>query len=152
MEVETDKLTIPDLGITIGGTTDRVYKTADGQVGVADIKTGKTIVGTDGTVKTASYAPQIGLYELLIQYGLGQPVDAPALILGLQAAKTAKGMRSGVGEITNAKGMLLGDEYGPGMLEMASKLLQSGSFYGNPRSNLCSAKFCPCYQQCKYHA
>ena len=152
VEVETDRLTIEDLGLTIGGTTDRVYRDAEGNLGVADIKTGKTAVAADGTVKTSGYAPQIGLYELLAQYGLGQPIEAPALILGLTTGKTEKGQRAGIGEVAKARDVLLGDEYAPGMLEMASRLLKSGSFYGNPRSVLCSAKFCPCFAQCKYHA
>lgn len=152
VEVETGNLTIDDLGITIGGTTDRVYRDGDGNLGIADIKTGKTAVAADGTVKTAGYAPQIGLYEMLVQYGLGQPVEAPALILGLTAAKTEKGRRAGVGEVARAREVLLGDEYSPGMLEMASRLLKSGNFYGNPRSTLCSARYCPCFNQCKYHA
>ena len=152
VEVETARLHIEDLGITIGGTTDRVYVTEDGALGIADIKTGKAAVSADGAVKTAGFAPQLGLYEMLAQYELQRPIEAPALILGLTTAKTAKGRRAGVGAVPNAREILFGDEYTPGMLEMASRLLRSGNFYGNPASTLCSAKYCPAYQQCKYHA
>ena len=77
---------------------DRVRVTPDG-FGIADIKTGKTAVSADGTVKTQGHAAQVAVYELLASQELGVSMSAPAQIIGLQVAKTDKGRRSGIGEI-----------------------------------------------------
>lgn len=90
----------------------------------------------------------MAVYELLAGQALDVPMTAPAIIIGLQAAKTAKGRRCGIGTITGAVDLLLGTEDQPGLLQMAGKMLKSGDFYGNSRSSLCSEKFCPIYQNC----
>ncbi len=127
-----------------------VRRTDDG-LGIADLKTGKTAVSADGTVKTQGHAAQVGVYEILAQAALGVPMEAPAQIIGLQVAKTDKGRRVGTGEISFAREVLLdGPEGEPGFLRMASRLVHSGDFYGNPRSPLCSEKFCPAYRICRW--
>jgi hypothetical protein len=150
VEVTCSALEISDLGLTLTGTTDRIRETPDGELGISDIKTGKTAVAADGTVKTQGHGYQIGIYELLAEAASGQRLTAPGQIIGLNAAKTAKAQRAGVGEIANAREALLGTEAMPGVLEMASKLIHSGTFYGNPRSPLCSAKYCPAFKTCNY--
>lgn len=149
VEATCDALEISDLGITLTGTTDRVFITDDGY-GIADIKTGKTAVGTDGTVKTAGHAAQIGVYELLAGAAIGQRMEAPAQIIGLQTAKTARGQRVGIGAIHSARELLVGDEDSPGLLQLAADMLHAGRFFGNPRSQLCNPKFCPAYPTCKW--
>lgn len=150
VEALCEDLTIEDLGITLTGTVDRVRKTDDG-FGISDLKTGKSAVAADGTVKTRGHAAQIGVYEILAQAVLGVPMRAPAQIIGLQVAKTEKGRRVGTGEISMAREVLLDSEDGdPGFLRMASKLVHSGDFYGNPRSQLCSEKFCPVFNTCRW--
>ncbi len=150
VELTCEPLSLEDLGITLTGTTDRIYVDEWGDLGVADIKTGKAVVGTDGTVKAGKHAAQIAIYELLASTSLGMPITAPAQIFGLQAGKTAKGRRAGVGVIEGARDILLGDEYSPGILEIVSKMLKAGAFYGNARSMLCSEKFCPVYGTCRW--
>ncbi|MDE5832246.1 MAG: PD-(D/E)XK nuclease family protein [Desulfovibrio sp.] len=140
VEALCDNLTITDIGITLTGTVDRVRITDDG-LGIADLKTGKTAVAADGTVKTLGHAAQIGVYELLASHALAQDITAPAQIIGFQTGKTAKGQRVGTGEIYQAKDVLLDGEDGtPGLLRHASKIVHSGDFYGNPRSPLCAEK------------
>lgn len=149
VEVTCAALEISDLGLTLTGTTDRIRE-VDGELGIADIKTGKTAVAADGTVKTQGHGYQVGIYELLAEAASGLRLTAPAQIIGLNAAKTSRAQRTGIGEISGAREALLGTEAVPGVLEMAAKLIHSGTFYGNPRSPLCSAKYCPAYQTCNY--
>lgn len=149
VEAECRALEISDLGITLTGTTDRVYIGPEG-FGIADLKTGKSAVAADGTVKTAGHAAQVAVYELLAEQATGRSIDAPARIVGLQVAKTDSGRRAAVGEITGAKDLLIGTEEQPGLLEIASRFLQSGVFYGNPRSSLCNKKYCPAFDACRF--
>ncbi len=150
VESACDDLTISDLGITLTGTVDRVRKTEDG-LGISDLKTGKTAVDKDGIVNIKGHAMQLGVYEILAAHALKMPIEAPAQIIGLQVAKTDKGRRVGIGEIGCAKEALLdGDNGEPGLLRLASKIIHGGSFYGNPRSSLCSEKFCPAYKTCRW--
>lgn len=150
VEVTCAALEITDLGLKLTGTTDRIRETADGELGIADLKTGKTAVAADGTVKTQGHGYQLGIYELLAEAASGLRLTAPAQIIGLNAAKTAKAQRTGIGEVSAAREALLGTEAMPGVLEMASRLIHRGDFYGNPRSPLCSAKYCPAHATCNY--
>lgn len=149
VEATCDRLEISDIDIALTGTTDRVTLTDEGY-GIADIKTGKSAVSADGTVKTAGHTAQLAVYELLAGAALGRVIDAPAQIIGLQVAKTEKGRRAAVGSITGARKMLTGDESGPGLLQIASDMLHAGRFYGNPRSQLCNPKYCPAYNVCRW--
>jgi hypothetical protein len=151
VEVPCERLEITDLGIALTGTTDRIRHTDEG-LGVADIKTGATAVGADGQVKTQGHGLQLGVYELLSQVSLGQPITAAAQIIGMQTGKTAKAQRVATGIIANAREVLVGDEDMPGMLHHAAHILNSGVFHGNPRSMLCSPKFCPAFGGCRYRA
>lgn len=150
VEVTCNSIELADLDIRLTGSTDRVYQNEEGQYGIADLKTGGRVVGVDGTVNVAGHATQLGLYEILVGQSLDVSVDAPAMIIGLQTAKTDTSQRVGVGEIVGAKERLLGTEEEEGVLSMASKILKSGLFYGNPRSPLCSEKYCPAYPTCRW--
>lgn len=149
VELACEKLEITDLGITLSGTTDRVRRIG-GKLGIADLKTGARAVGADGAVSTAGHAAQLGVYELLAEFALGQSLDAPAQIIGMQTGKTAASQRIGTGEVKTARQVLVGDEESPGLLQHASNVIHSGLFYGNPRSMLCSEKYCPAYKICKW--
>ncbi len=151
VEVTCDRLEITDLGIALTGTTDRVGRNSDGEAGILDIKTGKTAVGADGTVKTSGHAYQLGVYELLAERASGLPIAAPAQIIGLQTGKTERGQRAAIsGPVVGARDVLIGDEVQPGVLEMVARMIHAGAFPGNPRSMLCGPKFCPIHQSCRY--
>lgn len=149
VEVKCERLEISDLGLALTGTTDRIRKTDDGY-GIADLKTGKQAVGTDGTVKTAGHAMQLGVYELLAENASGIRITEPAQIIGLQTGKTDKAQRIGTGEVTTARELLIGTQDQPGVLEYASKIIHSGLFYGNPSSQLCHERYCPIFKTCQF--
>jgi len=148
VEAACEALTLTDIGLTLTGTVDRVYKAEDEALGIADIKTGGRAVAVDGTVETAGHAYQLAVYELLAGHALDQPMTAPAQVIGLQAGKTPKGQRAGVGRIEGARETLIGDDETPGVLELAAKMLHSGNFFGNPRSMMCGPKYCPIFSNC----
>ena len=150
VEATCEGLEIADLGLVLTGTTDRIVEDPYGSLGIADIKTGKSAVAADGTVRTAGHAAQIAVYELLAGASIGRPITAPAQIIGLQVAKTDRGRRAGIGTITGAMDMLVGTEDDPGLLQIVSELLHAGRFYGNPKSQSCGAKYCPIYNTCKW--
>lgn len=149
VEVKCDRLDITDLGLSLTGTTDRVRETEEG-FSICDIKTGKAAVGSDGAVKTAGHAAQLGIYELLAEHASGIAITAPAQVIGLNTAKTPASQRVATGEIRGAKQVLVGDEDSPGLLQYASKIVRSGDFYGNPRSMMCAERYCPNYNTCRY--
>lgn len=150
VEASCEALTISDLGITLTGTIDRVYQDEFGNLGIADLKTGKTAVSADGTVKTQGHGLQLATYELLAETAMQQPVTAPARIIGLQTGLTEKAQRVGVGEIDSPREALVGTPDAPGALHYAANFIKSGLFYGNPRSQLCSEKFCPAHARCQF--
>lgn len=149
VEIRCERLEITDLGLALTGTTDRIRKTDDGYA-ISDIKTGKTAVSANGTVKTAGHAFQMGVYELLAEHASGIPITGSAQIIGLSTGKTAAAQRAGTGEIIGARDALLGTGDDMGVLQHASKIIHSGDFFGNPRSQLCGEKYCPNYQNCSF--
>lgn len=148
VEVLCEKLEIPDLGIALTGTTDRVRETEAG-LGIVDLKTGGRAVGADGRATTQGHALQLGVYELLAEQAMGLAIAAPAQIVGLNTGKTPAAQRVGTGEVTTARAALIGDAERPGMLEYASRLIHRGDFFGNSKSVLCSARYCPAHPTCR---
>lgn len=144
IEATCKNLELTDLGISLTGTTDRISK--DSGYGIVDIKTGRAVVDRYGRVKTQSHAAQIGIYELLAEYSFGFKIDSPAKIIGLSTS----GNKTGIGTLTGARKLLVGDGTTPGLLEYAAKYLKNGLFHGNPRSMLCTKKYCPIFNQCKW--
>lgn len=149
VEVKCEKLELPELGIALTGTTDRVRETPAG-LGIADLKTGGKAVGVDGKAVTQGHATQLGVYELLAEHAMGLQITAPAQIVGMNTGKTAAAQRVGTGEVVDARAALVGTEEAPGLLEHASRLIKSGAFYGNGRSYLCSARYCPAHSTCRF--
>lgn len=150
VEVRCESLILADLGLELTGTIDRIYVNENGELGIGDIKTGKSSVGNDGVVKTAGHGTQMGTYTILGSHALQEPITAPARIYGLTTAKTDKGQHVGIGEIESPAEALLGTEEEPGLLHHAASLLKHGVFYGNSKSMLCNEKFCPVYATCKF--
>lgn len=132
--------------IELTGTTDRIFKEANGY-GVADIKTGKTRVNTQGVVKTQGDKAQLGIYTVLAEKATGLEMNLPSRILGLS---TTKQPRAGVAEVRGAKAALVGVDGAPGMLELVGKLLDAELFLANPRSQLCGEKYCVYWNKCTY--
>lgn len=150
VEVQCERLEITDLGIALQGTTDRVRKAGEG-LGIADLKSGGTAVRADGRVETKGAAYQLGVYELLAERASGLPITEPARVIGLQTGKTDRGQRVALSEpIVGARDVLIGEPDSPGVLEMVSKMINSGTFPGNPRSMMCGEKYCPIWSTCRF--
>jgi hypothetical protein len=101
-------------------------------------------------VKTAGHAFQLGVYELLAEQSSGLQITESAQIIGMSTGKTAAAQRAGIGTVDNARAMLIGTPEQPGVLEHASRIIHGGVFYGNPRSQLCGAKYCPNFSTCGF--
>lgn len=151
VEVSCERLELPELGLALTGTTDRVREIG-GSLGITDLKTGGRAVGTDGRAVTQGHAVQLGVYELLAEHAMGLKINAPAQIVGMNTGKTAAAQRVGTGEVSNARAALVGTEEQPGLLEHASRLIKSGAFYGNSKSFLCSERYCPRHPVCSFKA
>lgn len=151
VEVTCERLDLPELGIVLTGTNDRVRVTPKGN-GITDLKTGKRAVGTNGKAETAKHALQLGVYELLAEHSMGIPIAAPAQVVGMNTGTTPASQRIGTGEVGNARQLLLGQDGEPGYLEQAAQILRSGDFRANPSSFLCSAKYCPRFGSCRHRA
>ena len=151
VEMETRPLSI-DCGngivITLTGTLDRsrVIEGASGGIGISDIKTGKQ-ASKDGIAKTAGHRAQVGTYELLFEHSTGTQITEPAEIIGLCTGTPDVG----IGQIHNARQLLLGDEANPGYIQLAAEIFRTGLFTPNPQSRLCSRAYCPRWNSCIYH-
>lgn len=151
VEMETKPLEI-DCGngvvVRLTGTMDRarVRRSAIG-AGIADLKSGSAAV-QKGSAVTKGHGPQVGTYELLYEHTTGDAICDTAEIIGL---KTKGTLEIGTGTIRNAKRVMLGTESTPGLIEFAADMFKSGRFYPNPKSLLCSEKYCPRYGSCQFH-
>lgn len=151
VEMETKPLDI-DCGdgviVRLTGTMDRarVRRTATG-VGIADLKSGSAAV-QKGAAVTKGHGPQIGTYEILYEHSTNDVIGDDAEIIGL---KTKGTLEIGTGTIKNAKRVMLGTETAPGLIEFAADMFKTGRFYPNPKSLLCSEKYCPRHSTCQFH-
>lgn len=151
VEMETRPLDIDCGGGTIvrlTGTMDRarIWKSGVG-VGIADLKSGGAAV-QKGAAVTKGHAAQVGTYELLYEHTTGDSISRPAEIIGLKTKGTPE---IAIGEIKNAKRVMVGTDDQPGLIEFAAEMFRSGRFYPNPRSLLCSEKYCPRWHSCPFH-
>jgi RecB family exonuclease len=137
--------------VRLTGTTDRVRVTPEGKEGIADIKSGGKAVDTSGRANTKGRHLQTGVYKLMAENALGRTLDAPDEIIGLNTGKTAVGQRVGTAEIADSRTPLLGYDEVPGLIEIAARMLKSGTFQPNPQSYLCSPKYCAGYHKCRFH-
>jgi len=139
--------------VRVTGTTDRIRIADDGRKGISDLKSGgrateKTADGGRRAV-TKGHHIQLGIYTLMAEQASGERLDAPAEIIGLQTTKEAP---VATGEIKDVKTPILGTEDAPGLIEIAARMLRDGIFPPNPKSMLCSKKYCPAYgTRCHYH-
>lgn len=151
VEMETNPLDI-DCGsgviVRLTGTMDRarIRKSQHG-VGIADIKSGATAV-QNKVANTKGHGPQVGTYELLYEHTTGQQITDEAEIIGLKTTGTPE---IGTGAIRNAKRVMVGTDDQPGLIEFAAEMFKSGRFFPNPKSLLCSDKYCPRHSKCFFH-
>lgn len=151
VEMETKPLDIECGGgviVRLTGTMDRArVRKAEHGVGIADLKSGSAAV-QKGVAVTKGHGPQVGTYELLYEHSTGEEITDVAEIIGLKTKGTPE---IGTGTISNAKRVMVGTETQPGLIEFAADMFRTGRFYPNPKSLLCSAKYCPRHSLCPYH-
>jgi hypothetical protein len=154
VEVKCTRLDVStDSGVVrMTGTIDRVRVYPNRTKGVADFKSGgKAVEGiTSGTPRavTRGHQLQLGAYTLMSEQELKEKLDGPATIIGFQ---TNSKLHIAEGVVERPKLPLVGTADKPGMIEMAATMLKSGLFPPNPKSMLCSKKWCPAYDLCIYH-
>lgn len=152
VEMETKPLDI-DCGsgivVRLTGTMDRarIRRNNGGKVGIADLKSGGTAV-QKGVANTKGHGPQIGTYELLYEHTTGESISDDAEVIGL---KTKGSAEIASGTIKGAKRAMIGTDTQPGLIEFAAEMFKTGRFYPNPKSLLCSEKFCPRHSTCHFH-
>lgn len=153
VEVRCDALDVStDHGvIRLTGTTDRVRVTPDGRKGISDLKSGGKAVDTNGRANTKGRHLQTGIYKLMAENALSETLDAPDEIIGLNTGKTAVAQRVGTAEIPDSRTPLVGYDGVPGLIELAARMLKTGTFQPNPQSYLCSPKYCAGFHRCKFH-
>jgi hypothetical protein len=143
LDVQTDNGVI-----RLTGTTDRVRVFPNRTKGILDFKSGGKAVGTDGVADVYGHGVQLGVYTLMVEQETKQALEGPASIVGLQ---TNSKLRVGLGEVAQPKRPLVGTAKVPGLIEIAAGYMKSGIFPPNPKSVLCSKKWCPAYDVCIYH-
>ena len=157
VEMETKPLDIDCGGgvvVRLTGTMDRArIRRAERGVGIADIKSGSSAVQKDASgnlrAVTKGHGPQVGTYELLYEHTTGEPITDDAEVIGLKTKGTPQ---IATAPIRNAKRVMVGtDEGQPGLIQFAAEMFRSGRFYPNPKSLLCSEKYCPRYATCPFH-
>lgn len=118
--------------------------------GICDVKSGKRIIASDGTIAIDKHVAQLGQYELiqlLAHQKLGYEFTLPAEVIAFPTS----GSRAEVAvtSVVAPSRILLGDDVQPqGLLHMAAKMAKADLFPGNPKSTLCSEKYCPKYSRC----
>jgi hypothetical protein len=143
------ELDIEGVVLRLTGTLDRIRQDVEGRMGISDFKSGETAVRADGTVVVSPHRSQLGMYEILGSKVTGFHMSLPSEIIGLQTNGKA---RVGIGEMHNAAESLIGTEEAPGTLVFIARMLKNGIFFGNPKSLMCSNKFCPVHKTCKFRA
>lgn len=144
LDVDTGKMIL-----RLTGTMDRArVRVESSRIGITDLKSGKRAVDDEGRAVTKGHAPQIGVYEILYEHTTGEKITAPGAIIGL---KTSSQPVIGHGEIVDARTRLIGDLRNPGLMDMAVNMFTSGMFPPNPRSQLCSERYCARWKTCTFH-
>jgi hypothetical protein len=135
--------------IRLTGRCDRMrVRHTERGVAVSDIKTGRRAVSALGVADIKGHRAQLGVYEALAEISLGEPITDDAEIIAMQ---TTNKERIAIGRVRDAKLMLTGDDRHEGLISVASKMIRAGSFPPNPKSILCSEKYCPAWHRCPYH-
>lgn len=139
--------------IRLTGSTDRLRVDADGREGVSDMKSGKTAVTgiTEGKPRavTSPHHLQGGVYVLMAEQEAKRKLDAPFEVIGMHTGSDRQHVA--VGHVADVKTPLLGNGEQPGLIHIAAGMLKSGIFPPNPRSIMCSKRWCAGWSRCPYH-
>jgi len=134
-------LRVQDVNITLTGHVDRIRIDESGTVGIIDVKTGKKI-------NAATHRAQLGVYRTLAT--LAKPELSINGADEIIAISTSQGTVERIQLPGNAMDLLVGSEGKSGLLHHVATIVKGEAFYGNPRSQLCSEKYCPRHGVCSY--
>jgi hypothetical protein len=132
------------------GNIDR-ERVVDDQIGVADLKSGANLVDASGNVKVSLSAAQIGTYELITIMSDAteqKPHLLPAQIIALPTKGKHQPKVATLSRPPHS--LLIGDEQNKGMIDIAADYFKNDLFVGNPRSVLCSERYCPAWSKCRW--
>lgn len=127
--------------VTLTGTPDRIYQQGEDLFGIADIKTGKSASGG------RDHRAQLAVYEVLAKYSMGIDINAPAFVLGVKS--TGEFFPDSAG-YPLADGLMFGGNAAGGLMQYVFALMKAEIFPGNPKSVLCSKKYCPAHGICRW--
>jgi hypothetical protein len=116
-----------------------------------DLKSGRRVVKLnklgDRVASTAVHKPQLGTYEILYSMRTGRKLTRPPAILGA----STEGLGFALTEAPGARQMMIGTEDEPGLMSIGARMFKNGIFPPNPRSPMCSERYCARWQTCIYH-
>lgn len=153
IEVKCKKLDVNTASgvLRMTGTTDRVRRYDDNDLGITDLKSGsKAVEGIKTGIPravTKGHHLQLGAYTLMTEQETRQKLGK-ASIIGFQVNSK---LHIAEGIVDKPKLALVGTTDKPGMIEIAAGVLKTGLFPPNPKSVLCSKKWCPAWDLCQYH-
>jgi len=146
IEVEVPECVVSTIhgDILLTGHVDRVLNQQ-----VRDVKTGEQRVTKAGEVRVGADFLQMGVYAVMARAELGDDISPHVTIIGGSTSHYTWGEIT----IANAVQMLLGDAQNEGIIEIAAKMMRHGVFPPNPKSLMCSAKYCAAHSQgkCRFH-
>ncbi|WP_126284496.1 PD-(D/E)XK nuclease family protein [Burkholderia stagnalis] len=113
---------------------------------IVDLKSGARAI-INNAVVTKGHAAQCGTYQILDDHTTGKRTDG-AQIVGLM---TSGHPRVGISEQFDARRVMIGTDETKGLIEFAAEMFRTGLFPPNPRSLLCSPKYCARWDHCIFH-
>lgn len=133
--------------VTLTGTMDRARVAAGGgKRRIVDLKSGVRAI-SGGVVATKGHAAQCGTYQILDDHTTGQRTEGSQIVGMHTSSKPAVGL-SGV---FDARRVMVGEPGTKGLIEYAAEMFRTGLFPPNPRSLLCSPKYCARWDHCIFH-
>lgn len=145
-----------DVTVRLTGQLDRsrvARRHADDVLRITDLKTGaraaKKPKGSSTYVAdTTGKGLQLGVYQILAEQTLDEPIDKVGEIVGLN---TSASTAIAVSEVPGAKAQILPTGGAPSLIEIAANMMRTGLFPPNPKSMTCGPVYCPRWKTCPYH-
>lgn len=133
--------------VKLTGTLDRIREDADGRLGISDVKSGARRI-YQGDVDVAADGAQLGTYEIIGEATIGRPIEAPGEIIAMQTKNNGEVMAA---PVERTRSILTGTPGEPGLLHVVAMYAKNDIWPANPKSALCSKKFCPDFSNCPFH-
>jgi len=132
--------------IQLTGTMDRARVAVGDKRRIVDLKSGARSIQNNAVV-TKGHTAQCGTYQLLDDHSTGQKTDGAQIV----ALMTSAAPRVAVSPVFDARRVMVGTEETKGLIEYGAEMFRTGLFPPNPRSLLCSPKYCARWDHCIFH-